>query len=546
MIPFSIRLPGLVAALYLLAACSQSTPQGLPSSTAGETASPGATLATALPKQALERFDPVVREQLERQRSRLEAVRVSGAQGTELGEAHGKLGMLYHSHGLLPAALVCYAEATTLDSEDFRWAYFEAQAFLGNGQLEEAVAAFERALQLAPEDLPARLALGRALQASGRFEPARKTLEQVVAKQPDSALALFHLSQVAAEEGRLDEAVTLAERALALQPRAGPVARALVGLYGRQGQRPKAEALARSAASGVIVASDPWMSELAALADSGRAWVDRGVAAFTEERWDDAEAAFRQALASLPNDADAHLNLGSALYRQGKSEAAEAAFRRALELAPGNIKAWFNLGTLLSAKGKKVEAVEAFRRTLELDSKDLGAQFNLANALLSLGRFEEAEQAFDEVLRADPARSPARLGRSVALVRLGRDAEAARLLEDGLAVQPNDPQLMHGLVRLLAASPDDTVRDGARALAMAQRLAGSNTRLEHAVALAMAQAERGDFAQATSLQRRALGAVRQAGRADLVPSVEAALALYEAGKPCRTPWTGADFGGNWK
>ncbi len=525
----------LVPCLWLFA-CSEPAPP-----------TPSAPAAAAVAPLNLDRFEPIVREQLERQRRRLDALTASGTGGEELGEAQGTLAMLYHAHQLVPAALVSYELAVANDPTDFRWPYFGGQAFFSEGRLDEATRAFRRALELDSQDLPARLSLGRALQAGGLFAEARRELEAVLVREPGNVLALFHLSQVAAEEGQIEEAVALAEKGLGLQPKAEPIVRSLAGLYGRLGQRDKAAALLTRPATDTILASDPRMSELAALAVSGRAYLDRGVAAFTERRWPEAEAAFRQALTGLPEDAEVHLNLGSALFQQNRSAEAEASFRRALELKPDLAKGHFNLGTLLAAAGKRDEAIRSYERALELEPGDLGARFNLGNALLSLGRFAAADAAFAAVLAKEPARSPARLGRSVALGRLGRDAEARQVLEEGLQGQPNDAQLLHGLARLLAASPDAAVRDGARALALAQRLTGQSSALEHAVALAMAQAENGRFTEAATLQRRALEAVRQSGRRqDLLPSLDATLKLYEAGKPCRTPWVGADFGGTWR
>jgi hypothetical protein len=58
--------------------------------------------------------------------------------------------------------------------------------------------------------------------------------------------------------------------------------------------------------------------------------------------------------------------------------------------------------------------------------------------------------------------------------------------------------------------------------------------------LAMAQAETGDFAGAAALQNNALMATAAAGRFGDLPRLQANLALYQGGSPCRTPWLDQD------
>jgi hypothetical protein len=104
-------------------------------------------------------------------------------------------------------------------------------------------------------------------------------------------------------------------------------------------------------------------------------------------------------------------------------------------------------------------------------------------------------------------------------------------------VYPDQPGFAEAMARLLAAAPDDRVRDGQRALTIMQGLLG---RRQPSVALAettaMALAETGQYVEAAKLQRDAMGAVRQAGRVDLLQRMAKRLNLYEHGKPCRAPW----------
>jgi hypothetical protein len=105
---------------------------------------------------------------------------------------------------------------------------------------------------------------------------------------------------------------------------------------------------------------------------------------------------------------------------------------------------------------------------------------------------------------------------------------------------PEQPGMAHALARLLAAAPDDQVRNGARALALVQDLLAKQTSLGLAETKAMALAELGRYDEAAGWQRQAIAASTQAGRSDLSKQLTENLRLYERKQPCRTPWRDDD------
>jgi predicted Zn-dependent protease len=129
------------------------------------------------------------------------------------------------------------------------------------------------------------------------------------------------------------------------------------------------------------------------------------------------------------------------------------------------------------------------------------------------------------------------LGVALALVALRRYAEARDRLRAGMTRYPDQPAFAHALVRLLAAAPDDRVRDGADAMRLMRDLLAKEPRsVDIDEMMAMTSAELGQFGEAVTWQRQAMAAAEQAGGPDRLQHMAATLSLYEHRRPCRTPW----------
>jgi predicted Zn-dependent protease len=171
----------------------------------------------------------------------------------------------------------------------------------------------------------------------------------------------------------------------------------------------------------------------------------------------------------------------------------------------------------------------------------VNARASLADALRRTGKLEASIAEYVEVVKADPSASQARFGRAMALVRLRRFAEARAVLEEATRAHPEQPGLAHALARVLAAAPDDVVRDGPRALSLITALERRNDPTVSLVETsAMALAETGRFADAIARLRQAVGMATRAGRSDLAGRLSETLRRYESGMPSRTPWADDD------
>jgi tetratricopeptide (TPR) repeat protein len=93
----------------------------------------------------------------------------------------------------------------------------------------------------------------------------------------------------------------------------------------------------------------------------------------------------------------------------------------------------------------------------------------------------------------------------------------------------------NNLAWLLATCPDASVRDGAKAIELAQQAVKLSGGKDPGFldTLAAAYAEAGHFFQAVETARKALVLAKQQKQQLLVHSLRARIALYEAGKPFR-------------
>ncbi|HKY46260.1 MAG TPA: tetratricopeptide repeat protein [Pyrinomonadaceae bacterium] len=132
-----------------------------------------------------------------------------------------------------------------------------------------------------------------------------------------------------------------------------------------------------------------------------------------QQRWDDAEAAYRNSVAWAPTNAEAHVALSVVLVqpRTGGDNAkrfadAEMAARRSVQLDPKNAVGWDRLGVALQARGlANSETEHSYRRAIELDPQFAVAYAHLARLLNRQNKGSEATPLYAKAieLAKDPA-----------------------------------------------------------------------------------------------------------------------------------------------
>ena len=229
---------------------------------------------------------------------------------------------------------------------------------------------------------------------------------------------------------------------------------------------------------------------------SVRAWVQTSY-------WRDSETLFRHALAVTVNNDVAENNLGIVFLGQGNLDEAISLLQSAVDLRPDNSPAHENLAKALLQKGRVTDALVHYRKLLELQPDNMEVHNIVGTILVQQGRVQEGVEEWQKVLSAEP--------------------------DNGNA--------MSNLAWVFATSPDQSIRNGSKAVQLAEqavRISGGRIAILFRT-LAAAYAENDRFVEAIQTAQRGIALANSQGNSGLATELQGSIALYQEGKPLRDP-----------
>ena len=259
-------------------------------------------------------------------------------------------------------------------------------------------------------------------------------------------------------------------------------------------------------------------------------------------RWEEARVQWEECVRLRPDAPTAHNQLGRALAELGRPHDAIVHFQKATELQPGFAEAEYNLGDTLF-KGKRYEeAVRQFQKVIEVLGRDRNtnalyrsAQSELARTFMQTGKYQDALACLQSAVALMPADPDLRANLGMCQAALGRRAPAMANFREALKLGSDSVTLINNLAWLLATETDDTARNGAEAITLAQRACTltqyRQPSLLDTLSAAYAQAGRFDDAVETAEKARALWSA--AGDQSMAQADESLLKIYRDHKPCR-------------
>jgi Flp pilus assembly protein TadD len=146
---------------------------------------------------------------------------------------------------------------------------------------------------------------------------------------------------------------------------------------------------------------------------------------------------------------------------------------------------------------------------------------------------DEAIAHYQAALQIKPDYAEAHNNLGNALLQKGRVDEAITHYQAALQIKPDYAEAQNNLAWVLATSPQTSLRNGSKAVELAQRAnqftGGENPIILHT--LAAAYAEVGRFSDARRSAQKAIELAQAAGQKDLAGQLNDELKLYEAGLP---------------
>ena len=365
------------------------------------------------------------------------------------------------------------------------------------------------------------LALGFLTWQQSNIYANKETLWQdTLAKNPASWMAHHNLGLGLFEKGQIDEAISHYRESIRLNPDHAEAHNNLGTALFTKGQ------------------IDEGISQLQEAIRLKPDYVDAhynlgSIVLYKKGQIDEAIIQFQEVIRLKPDDAEARNNLGTARYKKGQIDEAIIQFQDALRLKPDYANARNNLRNALGRKGQIDEAIIQFQEAIRLKPGLVQSHDSLGLALARQGRLHEAIDQFREALELDPNLANVHSDLGSLLLQKGRVNEALTHYEAALELQPGNAYFLNNLAWVLATCPNTEVRNGARAVELAQkaeRLSGGNSSAIVGT-LAAAYAEVGRFGEAVRTAERALDLATAQTNTAQADMLRANIALFRAGSP---------------
>ncbi len=319
--------------------------------------------------------------------------------------------------------------------------YARAQIHEFNREPALAIEAYRRAIEYDPDSEQLFLRLALAYIRAAQFDEAADLFQVVAERNPDQAQPLLWRGAMLRQRDRHDEAEELFREALVREPASPQAHLHLYELLIQQDRMAEASATLEEAVA-VVAEPAPFYQLLGEIR-----WQQSTQVTDESERarlWDEAQAAWEEALERLPEHAGTWAQLGDLHMRRGAAELAKQHYQEAIRLDPTLVEPKWRLVLLHEQAGQLDEVVELLESLAVLQPND-------ARVFLSLGAAYEQLGKFDLALRS--YRAASRVGRpttatylKLAVLQMEDDPDQAiRDLRDGLQLIPGDPRLLEML-----------------------------------------------------------------------------------------------------
>jgi len=251
--------------------------------------------------------------------------------------------------------------------------------------------------------------------------------------------------------------------------------------------------------------------------------------------FDQAVAQAEQGLTLDVANGDCHLQLAITFAKQREPTSAINEARQALQLQPENARAYDVLFTIQRELQQSEEALATARDALAISPFDADFRYRVGLAAAQVGDFKTALPQFGYAASLSPTPSDVTEKLRIALRFVTEMSDATSQLNSIATAAPDSPALLNELAWMFATNPAPALRDGARAVELANRACALTGRKQPQLlaTAAAAHAEAGRFSDAIDIAQQAEALAKRIDDAKTASLVENMLTLFRSNQPYR-------------
>lgn len=367
------------------------------------------------------------------------------------------------------------------DKEKLSQAYVLRSTLYDN--IEEGMVDIDKAIEIDPDNLDALRLRGVIQLKRGNYSEAISEFSGILEKNPTDINSRRHLGEAFFGDKKYDEALENLNQAIEAAPSVFPIYMLRAKVYAET------------------------------------------------ERIDEAIADLTKSIQLEPK------NVRALLYRsqlRGHLEQYDLAIgdiNRVLELSPLEPVAIQARASIYSQAGRFRDAISDLKQLLRRIPDSLELRLQIAENYLRDQRPRKAITLYNEILEKEAENYLALRGSADAFLKIGDQAKAMEVYEKAIEILPEDAGVVNNLAWVLATSAEESIRDGPRALELAQK-ACEMTEYKAAYilsTLAAAHAELGDFEAAVKWSTQAI----EMAEDHLKDMIRGELETYQRNEPFR-------------
>jgi len=320
-----------------------------------------------------------------------------------------------------------------------------ATFLLDKGDIAKALAELQAVVTGAPDNPVSRYNLARAHAARNEYEQARQQFQKAIELRPDYVLARLALAELQVRHGEFDAAFKSAEAVLTTYDKGNFSARliesaALIGQKKFNESRVLLDAM------------------LKANPGSPDVLFQLGVVNLAENRFKEAEDAFRRSYQLNPANARGLMGIVETEMAQNKTEEALKTLQAESDKAPGRVDLQVVLGDTAARAGKFDLALQTFNRALGQVGKAKGQgdiYLRIGEIYRRKGDLNASVQALRKALETLPDNIMVLSELALVLDEGARRPEARKVYEATLKLDPNNGVVLNNLAFLLCETGGD-------------------------------------------------------------------------------------------